>query len=220
LIEIPPSPAPNNTNVDVFELSASPVGDKDVSFPLKLFSLYSHHLQNSPLLTKSLSASFISTVGDLLAQSVTPKPFDLMRSLSFFFEGLLISGPMMSFSFSLFESMFPTDTEDITAFRKSVNSLFQLMLDTIFMDTFYVLSAFMTSGLFEGLPISLLIAKLRTDFVSCLTTSWMSSLALSPLEIANFRFVPKEWRTIMMNFTDVLWNAFVSFGLHSKRQLG
>jgi hypothetical protein len=126
----------------------------------------------------------------------------------------------MSFSFSLFESMFPTDTEDITAFRKSVNSLFQLMLDTIFMDTFYVLSAFMTSGLFEGLPISLLIAKLRTDFVSCLTTSWMSSLALSPLEIANFRFVPKEWRTIMMNFTDVLWNAFVSFGLHRKRQLG
>jgi hypothetical protein len=191
-----------------------------IAFPQNIFSTYSHHLKTHPLITKSVSASFIGTIGDLLAQSLTPKPFNPMRSFSFFFEGLLISGPMMTLSFSFFESIFPTDTEDITAFHKSVNSVFQLALDTIFMDTFYVLSAFMTSGMFEGIPPSLLLQKLRTDFISCLTTSWASSLALSPLEIANFRFVRKEWRTVMMNLTDVVWNACVSFGLHRKRQLG
>eukprot|EP00520_Triparma_pacifica_P004337 CAMPEP_0118651956 /NCGR_PEP_ID=MMETSP0785-20121206/11059_1 /TAXON_ID=91992 /ORGANISM="Bolidomonas pacifica, Strain CCMP 1866" /LENGTH=283 /DNA_ID=CAMNT_0006544437 /DNA_START=75 /DNA_END=923 /DNA_ORIENTATION=+ len=189
--------------VDIVQDLPSNVNTKPLD---KLFAFYTHHLDNNPLLTKSLSASLISTCGDLVAQSFTKSKYDPIRSLSFTFEGLFISGPAMNFSFAFFERLFPTDNKKIMPLRKSINAVLQLALDTIFMDTFYVLSAFFMSGIFEGLPISLLLLKLRSELFPCLRASWMSSLALAPLEIANFRFVPKEWRTVFMNFTDVIWN--------------
>jgi len=125
----------------------------------------------------------------------------------------------MAASYTLLERLFPTDTTSISPFRKTVYAVLQLVADTLFLDTFYVLSAYSTSHIIEGFPIRQLARSLRSDFPACLKASLMSSAALSPLEIANFRFVRKEWRTVVMNFTDVVWNAVNSLAAHKSRAL-
>ena len=194
-----------------------------------LINLYTHHLEKYPLFNKVLTAGIIGIMGDALSQyfeiAVMGKhragsftsSFDPRRNLGVFLEGFLISGPLMHYSYNLFEKILPiSETNGVMG---SIFAGMQVFLDCFIMDPFYVLSAMITGGLFEGFSFTNdLIPQISTDFFPSMKAAWISSFMLSPIQFMAFRCLPVNLRSLAMNVQNIIWNAVVLYMAHRGRK--
>jgi hypothetical protein len=137
--------------------------------------------------------------------------YDLRRGLSIMTDGLLISGPLMHFGYAFFEHLVPVSTSPLAA-------MLHVIADSILLDSIFVATTFLVTGLFEGYRWQHLSSHLRSDYSSTLKASWGTSLALMPLEFVCFRYLPVSLRVLAVNFIDVVWDAVISFMVHRKRK--
>ena len=198
-----------------------------------LIILYCKYLDSYPLITKSLTAGFIGGVGDFCSQifecyrkaiddsesSVIGRSYkyDYVRTAAICWEGIFISGPMMHLAYDTFEAILPISQSD--GIMGWVISGIHVAADTFVMDTFFVLSAVIVSGIFEGVSFQKqLIPQLKDEFIPTVKAAWTSSFLLCPLQFVCFRFLPVSLRVLAMNCQDIIWNAVVSYMAHRHRQ--
>lgn len=55
---------------------------------------------------------------------------------------------------------------------------------------------------------------MKREYWSALKGGWAVSLLFLPIEFSTFRFLPVHLRVLMVNLTDVLWTAVVSYFSH------
>jgi hypothetical protein len=192
----------------------------------KFSEWYMTNLEDSPVLTKSLTTAFIQFIGDYMAQvfeayriqSETTsildlnRNYDLRRGLSLSADGLFLSGPLLHYAFDLLEAFFPIDEE-----QASSAALFHVVVNDYVIDTIYLFLSFFFVALAEG-HVKDLAAIFREDFVATLKASWGTSIALIPVEFLCFRYLSVSFRVLAMNFIDILWGAIVSFVAHRSRR--
>jgi len=183
-------------------------------------TIYSKHLEKYPLLNKLITVAIIGICGDALSQYFqnikSGSAFDMRRNIGVFLEGVLISGPLMHFTYDFYETILPVKQSGKT--MKNLMAASQVVLDCFVMDPLYVLSAILTLGLFEGFSLNEeLIPQLLNDFFPSVKAAWASSLMLSPIQFLAVRFLPVNWRFLAICLQGILWNAVVFFMAHRNR---
>jgi len=181
-------------------------------------AFYLMNLAAFPLVTKSLTSGMIGVCGDFMAQKLdhrmhhkgTPLKYDPRRGLGIMANGCFVSGPIMHVGYNLFERILPISG--------NWAAMTHVVADTLILDTIFVATAFVVSGLMEGYAFRKdILPQLKRDYSTTLKASWATSTMLMPLEFVCFRFLPVTFRTLAMNLTDVIWDASVSFMSHRNR---
>lgn len=192
-------------------------GSLITSWLSSIFGWYQGLLVSNPALTKSVSAGFVAFNGDVLAQVIErsmqkDKPIDVQRTCSVAMEGMLVSGPILHFSYELMDVMISHMSLNCRWFE----AFLQLFIDFFVLDSMFVATLMIISGVLEGryrdIP-----RELRTEYVGAVRGSWVSSVIMVPIQFLNFGFMPLRFRTIVTNMQDVVWSANVSYMAHRYR---
>jgi hypothetical protein len=198
---------------------------------------YTMYLTANPVITKSVTAGVIGIIGDYMAQWLeymmerrnNPEQeasslvrglsihgrYSFRRGLSILTDGIFISGPLMHFGYNLFESIMPINVGGASS---SLAAMAHVVADSVILDSIFVASTFIVTGIMEGYTYKQLVPQLRSDYVPTLKASWATSFFLLPFEFACFRYLPLTFRVMSVNFLDVVWDAVVSFMAHRSRK--
>ncbi|TFJ83962.1 hypothetical protein NSK_005057 [Nannochloropsis salina CCMP1776] len=190
-----------------------------------LWGQYAELLESKPVLTKAITAGLIALFGDLLAQvfeykltcrrlakGEEPAPFHLnfLRCLAVTIEGVVITGPGLHYLYTALESWMPAQRGFLAAFT-------HVAVDEFIFDPLFVLCFFFLCGLIEGKHLSRdIFPQVQREYWSALKGGWGVSLMFLPLEFATFRCLPLRLRVLVVNLTDVVWTAVVSFFGHRE----
>lgn len=196
-----------------------------------LINRYIDALESSPMITKSITAGVVGGLGDAMSQiferlllptssnesTKKKKVYDYHRTLSILAEGIFISGPIMHSSYDFMEAMIPISSSG--GLQEWIATGIHVAIDTFFIDSFFVLSMIVTTGIFEGQSLSeQVVPQLTTDFLPALTAAWATSFMMCPVQLLCFRFLPVSLRVLAMNVQDIFWNAIVSYMAHKGRK--
>ena len=149
--------------------------------------------------------------------------YDLRRGLSLFADGLFLSGPLLHYCFEYMEEVWPTsEAEDQqvtgTLLARPLATLCHVFVNDYIIDSIYIALSFVFTGIVEGYAWKEVGEILRKDFVATVKASWLTSLALIPVEILCFGYLSLTFRVLAMNFVDLFWGAIVSFYSHRSRR--
>jgi len=180
-----------------------------------LLQIYRREINLHPIRTKALTTALIASIGDIVAQSLSPTAFSLRRLVGVLTDGLLIAGPFMAFSYDKLETTFPSQHKQGIA--KSIAALKMMLVSCFIIDTFFVLEMTTVSYILEGLPLAHLLAHLRADFPTTLRAGTAATLALCPADFLVWRYLPPKARQMGMNMIDLVWTAVISYFAHRNR---
>lgn len=194
--------------------------------PTLLINWYLERLETNPIVTKAVTAGVISGLGDILSQvleralgshDVSSSIHDVRRTIAVSAECIFISAPIQHLAYDFMEEMIPiTDTDGIWVW---IATVIQVAIDTFIMDSFFVLTAILFSGIFEGQSLmKQIIPQIHEDYFPSLKASWASSFMLLPIQLLAFRYFPVTLRVLAMNCQDIIWSAVVSFMVHRSRR--
>ena len=198
-----------------------PVNVNEVASSWSSFLLwYNSCLQESPVITKSITASFFTWTGDALAQAFEEtdsisaffSSYDTRRGLAFVLDGIFLSGPLLHYAYDWMEYTFPTNDK-----QPYISSFIHIFINDYIVDTTYIALQFVLVAIIEGHTRSI-VSIFQKDFVSTVKASWLTSFGLIPVEFVCFRYFPVGYRVLCMNFIDILWQAIVSFFAHKSRR--
>lgn len=189
-------------------------------FDSSIKPIYVHNLQHYPTLTKSLTACFIGGLGDILAQWFEASgAVDIRRLLSVAGEGLLVSGPLMHYSYEFLDTIIPVEHPGNTPLQKWLLAGIQVLVDCLVMDCVFVATLMLTTALLEGRHLRHALGEFSSgQYWAGVRVSWASSACFAPLQTWLFRYVPLEFRVMAMNVQDVFWNAAISYIAHQSRK--
>ena len=199
------------------------------SFSHFFASWYMAKLSTNPILTKAATAGVIGVIGDYMAQQLerfldrkshavappTEHSYDARRGLSIAMDGLFISGPLMHFGYEIFEWLLPINRGGSAS---TLAAMSHVLADSVVLDSIFVATTFLVTGFVEGMKPRQLRSQFKSDYMSTLKASWVTSTLLMPIEIACFRFLPLSLRVLAVNFIDVIWDGVISFMAHRNRK--
>jgi len=183
-------------------------------------------LDQYPVITKSITAGIVGGVGDILAQlgemailGQDCGQLDFHRAFTIAAEGLLVSGPLLHFAYEWLETHFSALDDSAvshSALYVFLMTITQVLIDLVVMDSIFVATLMVTSAILQGRRHQVL-HELRTEYIPAVKVSWLSSLSMAPIQFINFGYIPIQFRVIVTNLQDVVWNAAVSFMAHRSR---
>jgi protein Mpv17 len=207
----------------------------------RIVTVYMYFLNQSPLITKCLTAASIGGLGDLSAQYTEHRlnaawsdvyysfQVDFMRQIGVMIEAGFVSGPIMHYAFDLMEAWFPVhgdNRDELLEGSKNSNSrakmrkwcaaLIHLLLDTLLLCPIFVFSIMVFTALMEG-EINSLMYELQYEFLGTYYIATLASFIFAPMQLLAFRLLPINLRLLYMNVQDIFWNAIVSFMTHRSR---
>lgn len=184
-------------------------------------------LANFPLYTKAFSSAAIGFLGDSASQyfeerkrvkreesRISLRNYDRRRGLSVVVDGLFFTGPLLHICYGFMENLIPTSGSIMPA---SIAAITQVLIDDIFIDSFFVCLSFLNTGFAEGYGLQT-FSQLKKDFIPAIKGAWATSFLLMPLEFLCFRFLPVSFRVLGMNFIDIIWGAVLSYKVHKNRK--
>mmetsp|Transcript_27788 Transcript_27788/g.80235 ORF Transcript_27788/g.80235 Transcript_27788/m.80235 type:complete len:454 (+) Transcript_27788:160-1521(+) len=142
--------------------------------------------------------------------------YDLRRGLSVLTFSMFFSGPILHYSYDLFERLLPVSKMP-KGFRTLTSSV-HVMADALILDSIFVASNMFVTGLLEGYRLREdVLPQFQTDFAGTLKTSWGMSAVIAPYQLCCFRFLPASLRVLAVNLSDVAWDGVVSYNNHLAR---
>lgn len=179
-----------------------------------VLQVYQRFLREYPLVTKSLTAGFVALSGDLLAQIlIESRRVDTHRSWTVAAEGMFVSGPLLHIAYNWLDQLaFPNIADWLMVW-------IQVAIDIFIMDSFFTATLMVTSAILQGRSRQQILSELRHEYGHAAQAAWASSGLTAPLQWINFRYIPVEFRVLITNFQDVLWNAVVSYMAHRRRHV-
>ncbi len=190
-----------------------------------LWGQYAELLESKPVMTKAITAGLIALFGDVLAQvfeykllcrrlpageEAPPLQLNFLRCLAVTIEGIAITGPGLHYLYTALESWMPAQNGVLAAFT-------HVAVDEFIFDPLFVLCFFFLCGLIEGKGLKdEIVPQVQREYWSALKGGWGVSLLFLPLEFATFRCLPLRLRVLVVNLTDVVWTAVVSYFGHRE----
>lgn len=135
---------------------------------------------------------------------------NLYRTCTVSVEGLLVSGPILHLAYTWMDANMGGD--DV----HWISTILQVLFDLIVVDATLTATLMITSALLQGRWHDV-VREMRCEYLPALYVSTLSSGLLAPVQFLNFRYVPVQFRVLITNLEDVLWNAAVSHMAHRSR---
>ena len=209
---------------------------------------YMTKLETHPLITKCITGGIIGFLGDIGAQCFAHKleednniananssdgdvtslddhgrsanmHYDVRRGLSAMASAMLFTGPILHYSYDLFERVLPVSKMP-KGFRTLASSA-HVMADALLLDSVFVALNMLVTGVLEGYKLREdIIPQFQADYMSTLKASLGMSAVIAPYQLCCFRFLPASLRVLTVNFSDVAWDGVVSYKNHMARGTG
>lgn len=181
---------------------------------------YSEKLDTHPITTKSISSGLVSGFGDLICQSLTQsvnssdgsrrsfltwETWDAARTGRFATIGTIWIGPVLHYWYGGLTRTFPNNTMVRVA-------LDQIVFAPIFLTMFLTWLWKWEGDTLENIP-----SRLTESVPGIVAANW--SLWV-PAQGLNFKFVPANYQVLFSNFVALIWNAYLSYASHGKKEEG
>ncbi|KAK1319782.1 hypothetical protein QJS10_CPB04g00545 [Acorus calamus] len=169
-----------------------------------IFSWYLTALDKHPVLTKSVTSSFLNCIGDLICQILIDRvpTLDVKRTFVFSLLGFVLVGPTLHFWYFYLSQ--------VVTLNGASGAFVRLLLDQFIFSPIFI-GAFLSSLVtLEGKP-SQVLPKLQQDWWSSVLANWQLWI---PFQFLNFRFVPQQFQVLAANFVALAWNVILSFKAH------
>ncbi|GAA5974015.1 hypothetical protein JCM8115_005987 [Rhodotorula mucilaginosa] len=168
-----------------------------------LLRAYNSALVRRPYATGMVSAAVLFGAGDVLAQQGIEKKganHDIMRTVRLSAYGGLIFAPLITRVYGGIDRIRFSSKVTTTVARVAVDQ---------FVLTPCVLSLFFTcQSLLEGKGFGEAKRRIETSWWPTIQRNW--SLWI-PVQAINFSIVPLHYRLLVVNFTSLFWNAYLSY---------
>lgn len=169
------------------------------------FSLYNRLLMERPVITKSVTTGTLFAVGDLLSQLIenrtTPKDYSYRRTATMGSFGLFFAGPALhNWYVNVLGKALPTPGLKYTAAKIAID---QTAFTAAFISTFYYYMSRM-----EGNSHEAGVAKIKKDLWPTIQANWLLWI---PVQLANFSIIPLPYQVLVVNFTGLIWNTYLSY---------
>jgi protein Mpv17 len=149
-----------------------------------------------------MTAGFLFSAGDCITQNFfeSKDSHDWKRTLRLAAFGSCIAGPAMVYWYRFLNKniVFQSPTKQVVT-RVLMD---QLMFSPTFLGIFFTYNGIMEGQSFEGIK-----EKLRKGYWPALLGNWTVWPAV---QLVNFKFVPLNYQTILVNSVALGWNTYLS----------
>ncbi|CAN1156203.1 PXMP2/4 family protein 4 [Linum perenne] len=172
---------------------------------IPFISWYLDMVKARPILTKSVTASFIYTAADLSSQTISkassvPYDYDLTRTSRMAGYGLLILGPSLHFWFNFVSKLFPN--------RDMVATLKKMAMGQAIYGPIMTVVFFSTIARLQGENGAEIMARLKRD----LLPTMLNGVMYWPLcDFITFRFIPVHLQPLVSNSFSYLWTVYMTY---------
>ncbi|XP_023689128.1 peroxisomal membrane protein 2 [Paramormyrops kingsleyae] len=185
------------------------VAVRDSAFHMRLLQQYLLLLKKYPILTKSVTSSVLSALGNLLSQVLEnrrkfkngrpEKDIDVPGIARFAIYGLCITGPISHYFYHLLELLVPSTVPYCMPKR--------LLLDRLVFAPAFLLLFFIVMNILERKRWPALQDKLRASYWPALKMNWK---VWTPFQFVNINFVPIQFRVLFANLVALFWYAYLA----------
>lgn len=142
--------------------------------------------------------------------------YDVRRGLSAMASAMLFTGPILHYSYDLFERLLPVSK--MPKGLRTLASSAHVMADALLLDSVFVALNMLVTGVLEGYQLREdIIPQFQADYMGTLKASLGMSAVIAPYQLVCFRFLPASLRVLTVNFSDVAWDGVVSYKNHMAR---
>ncbi|XP_077996267.1 peroxisomal membrane protein 2-like [Glandiceps talaboti] len=178
--------------------------DKGDQFVGKLIKTYLRHLRERPILTKAITSSVVSAIGDIIAQRIITGSnsgiginWRSVAANSIF--GFVITGPMIHHFYILLDKLIPKTTP--------YAGIKKVLFDRLVLAPPYLLLVFYIVNILDGKSHSEAVKKIKESFMTALI---MNVKVWTVLQYININYVPMEYRVLFGNSVALGWNIYLA----------
>ncbi|CAN6454596.1 unnamed protein product [Victoria cruziana] len=171
-----------------------------------LLSWYARHLEEFPVLTKSLTSALLTFIGDSICQLLIEQlpTLDVKRTFLFAFLGMVLVGPTLHFWY--------LSLCNLVSLPGGSGAFIRLLLDQFIFSPLFIGVFLSTLVVLEGRP-SEVLQKLRQEWFAAIIANWQLWI---PFQFLNFLYVPHRFQVLFANVVAVAWNVILSFKAHKS----
>jgi protein Mpv17 len=169
-------------------------------------NFYARLLSKYPFATQCISTGFLFGVGDVIAQKGIERSYeyDFRRTLKLCTFGTVISGPSMVLWYRILAGRVRFQNPTITTVARVC--LDQLLFAPTFLAIFYLYNG-IADTVGDTVDWGEIRERMDNSFLDTLKTNWM----IWPLvQLGNFRLVPLNYQSLVVNTIALGWNSFLS----------
>mmetsp|Transcript_30710 Transcript_30710/g.35006 ORF Transcript_30710/g.35006 Transcript_30710/m.35006 type:complete len:302 (-) Transcript_30710:193-1098(-) len=192
------------------------------SFAINFWNWYDRQLHESPVLTKSLTAGIIVSMGDFCGQYieqslqddhysglVNPHTYDIARLGRFFLVGGMLQAPVTHYYFEYLDAKFPpTPNNPWTPY-----TFLKLAIDQLLFAPTFTLVLFFFVDTLRGDPLEYQVHHAEDKYMTTMIAQWKLWI---PAILINFAFCPPKLRVLYNNAVFFVWSIFLSLLLNHE----
>lgn len=184
----------------------------------RLWRWYNQCLNRRPVVTKSITAGVIVSLGDIVGQCMelasesskeiggAPKEFDVVRLARFCSMGLFLQAPVTHYYYLALDRHLPPSKNPW-----SWVTFLKLFIDQTTYAPLFLFSVFLYLGVLGGDPWSTIWAQIQQEYLSTMAANWKLWI---PATLLNMAYVPPHLRVLYCNVIFFGWSIFLSIVLN------
>uniref|UniRef100_A0A3Q4BQG3 Uncharacterized protein n=2 Tax=Mola mola TaxID=94237 RepID=A0A3Q4BQG3_MOLML len=190
-------------------MTAHSVPVREAPLHFRLLQQYLFLLKKYPVLTKSVTSGILSTLGNLLSQSLEARKkakyggsvdgIDTAAAIRYAVYGLFITGPVSHYFYQLMELWMPS-TDPYCIVKR-------LLLDRLFFAPGFLLLFYFVMNILEAKGWEHFEKKVRGTYWTALKMNWK---VWTPFQFINVNFVPVQFRVLFANMVALFWYAYLA----------
>ncbi|CAL8465020.1 g4555 [Coccomyxa elongata] len=167
----------------------------------KFWRAYIRALNERPILVKSATSFFGFLIGDLLAQGLSGRGFDVFRCLRLLAFGVTMDGPVGHLWYTfLDQNIMPKEPTS----NKAV--VLKMLVDQLLWAPFFSCIFFAFTNTLAGHPEAT-IPAIQNKLIPMM----LANFAVWPIaHLINFKFIPSQQRILYINCIQIAWSAYLS----------
>jgi peroxisomal membrane protein 2 len=214
----------NESSPLVNPLKRMPKGTPSKVWFHRLWRWYNQCLNRRPVVTKSLTAGVIVSLGDIVGQCMElaasspsssestsnfPLAFDVVRLARFCSMGMFLQAPVTHYYYlALDRHLPPTPNSPWT-----LTTFVKLFIDQTTYAPAFLFAVFLYLGILEGDPWNVIWTKLQSEYFSTMVANWKLWI---PATLLNMAYVPPQFRVLYCNVIFFGWSIFLSIILNEE----
>lgn len=179
----------------------------------KALKAYLGLLQSRPVLTKAITSSTVSAVGNIISQLIVPNQQNggkiAWRSVAAYASfSFVVSGPLIHYFYIWMDKLIPKKKESAT-----FDGIKRVIFDRFIFAPPFILLFLYAVTMLEGSGHEAAIAKIKETFWPILKMNWQ---IWTVFQFINVNYVPQKYRVLFGNAVALVWSVIVAV---KRRQL-
>jgi peroxisomal membrane protein 2 len=194
-------------------LKAMPKGTPAKFWIHRLWRWYEQRLRRRPVVTKSITAAVIVSLGDIAGQVIeitsdtsTQTTLDVVRLARFCSMGMFLQAPVTHYYYHALDHYLPP-----TPYPWTWTTFLKLVIDQTTYAPAFLFAVILYLGVLAGNSWQDIKAQLHGQYISTMVANWKLWI---PATLLNMAYVPPAFRVLYCNVIFFVWSIFLSIILN------